>query len=377
MKTSAKTLEIPSLDGLRCAAILIVFASHVQMATDALRFIPGAFGVTLFFFLSGYLITTLLRLEIERTGTISIGFFYLRRSLRIFPTCYLVLALAAAYGWYSGALSPWWLLGQVVHLTNYQIISGGWLAPIAPNTDVYWSLAVEEHFYLAFPLLFLGLARVASRPACVAALLSLCALVLAWRGWLVFGLEVPYDRTYLGTDTRIDSILFGCVLALWGNPALDPTRIRESAWKYRLLPLSLLVLLLTLAIGDRILRQFAGYTIQGLCLVSLFVVAVRYPDWGPMRVLNYPVVQWLGRLSFAIYLVHPSMIHLSEYLVGKALTPLLPTAIVLTLSSAAFLYYAIERPLGRVRSRFNAVSRTAAATVGNSAGARPQGEGKA
>jgi len=346
---------IPSLDGLRCVAILPVFFSHALMAAQLPSFIPGNFGVTLFFFLSGYLITTLMRLEMERTGGVNLGLFYLRRALRIFPTCYLVLALAGLYGWYTGRMDSWWLLGQMFHLTNYQIIAGGWTAPIAPNTDVYWSLAVEEHFYLLFPAFFILLARVGrgGRPAAI--LLSLCVAVFLWRCWLIYGLGAPYDRTYVATDTRIDSILFGCALALWGNPALDPTRISERTWKRVLLPLSVLGILLTFVTGEREFRETFGYTLQCLCLFAIFIAAVRYPDWGPMRLLNLRAVRWIGALSFAIYLIHPSVLYFSKQVVGPSLPLLLPVATAITVAAAALLYYGIERPAGRLRRRFSAL----------------------
>lgn len=355
MKTAEQGTYIPSLDGLRCVAILLVFLSHVQNTAGMPRVIPGNFGVTLFFFLSGYLITTLLRQELERTGTVSFRLFYLRRVLRIFPTFYLVLGGAALYGWYIGTMDPWWLLGQVLQVTNYQIIAGGWTAPIAPNTEVYWSLAVEEHFYLVFPLVFLLLARYVPRGQRAAALLGLCALVFLWRCWLVFGTGSAPDRTYLATDTRIDSILFGCVLALWGNPVLDGTKVSESTWKHVLLPLSIAGLLLTFAVPHRGLRETFGYSLQGLCLYAVFVVAVRYPEWPIMRPLNHPVVRLLGAMSYAIYLIHPSALFVAEKLTGPKLVPLFFCATALTLAASAALYFGIERPIGRLRKKFSSV----------------------
>lgn len=355
MKTAEQGSYIPSLDGLRCVAILLVFLSHVQNTAGMPRVVPGNFGVTLFFFLSGYLITTLMRLELERTGRVDFKLFYLRRTLRIFPTFYLVLGGAAIYGWLADTMDPWWLLGQVLHLTNYQVIHGGWTAPIAPNTEVYWSLAVEEHFYLVFPLVFVLFARVLPSHRRPQALLALCALVFLWRCWLVFGTGSAPDRTYLATDTRIDSILFGCVLALWGNPALDKSRIAESTWKHVLLPLSIVGLLITFAVPHRGLRETFGYSLQGLCLYAVFVTAVRYPTWWLMRPLNHPVVQLLGAMSYAIYLIHPTALHLAEKLVGTSLVRLFPVATLLTLTSAAALYYGIERPVGRLRKKFSVV----------------------
>jgi peptidoglycan/LPS O-acetylase OafA/YrhL len=353
MKTTEQGTYIPSLDGLRFIAILLVFLSHVQNTAQMPRMVPGNFGVTLFFFLSGYLITTLMRTELERTGTVSFKLFYLRRTLRIFPTFYLVLGGAALYGWYVGTMDPWWLFGQALHITNYQVITGGWTAPIAPNTEVYWSLAVEEHFYLVFPMVFVLLARYVPRTKRAHALLGLCAIVLLWRCWLVYGTGSAPDRTYLATDTRIDSILFGCALALWGNPALDDSSISESTWKYVLLPLSVAGLLVSFAIPYRSFRETFGYSLQGICLFAVFTVAVRYPQWGVMRLLNQRHVRLLGAMSFAIYLIHPTALFVSERLVGTALLPLFATATALTLASSALLYYGIERPIGRLRKRLH------------------------
>ena len=348
----ARGLYIPSLDGLRCVAILLVFLSHAMMAAGVPRLVPGHFGVTLFFFLSGYLITTLLRLEIAQSGNVNIPLFFVRRALRIFPTFYLVLATTGLFGLYMGATDPWYLLAQALHTTNYLIILGGWLAPIAPYTDVYWSLAVEEHFYLAFPALFLLMSRRWPRREVAAWLLGVCGLVLLWRCILVFGYAVPYDRTYVATDTRIDAILFGCILALWGNPALDATRFTEATWKRLLFPLSVVGLLLSLGLGGREIRESLGYTVQALCLFPVFIVAVRYPEWGVMRLLNLRPVKWIGLLSYAIYLTHVSVLHVCKAVLGATLGPLTLSAAVLTLGVAALLYYGIERPVGRLRQRY-------------------------
>jgi peptidoglycan/LPS O-acetylase OafA/YrhL len=348
-------LHIASLDGLRCVAIAPVFVSHALMTAGIPSFVPGNFGVTLFFFLSGYLITTLLRIELERTGGIDFKRFYIRRALRIFPTCYLVLALAALYGWQQGSMDPWWLLGQVFQLTNYLLIAGTWTAPIAPYTDVFWSLAVEEHFYLVFPALFLLLARLRTNGQRAGFLIAACGAVFLWRCWLAFVAGAPDDRTYVATDTRIDSILFGCVLGVYANPALDPTRVPEGVWKKVLLPAGVVVLLLTFAAGSRSFRETFGYTLQGLCLFPVFIAAVRYPDWGPMRLLNRRPVQFIGLLSYAIYLVHPSMLHASREIAGGSLPLFFVLAVVLTFGAAAALYFGIERPVSRLRKRFRAL----------------------
>ena len=152
---------IPSLDGIRALAVGLVFAAHAGAGNIS----PGPLGVTIFFFLSGYLITTLLRMEFEKTGSISLRNFYLRRAFRILPPLYLVLA--AAYGLtLLGLLGAQKLrlgacLSQVFFFRDYQILSSGWDGSQTGRplgTGSLWSLAVEEHFYILFPLCYLVLA---------------------------------------------------------------------------------------------------------------------------------------------------------------------------------------------------------------------------
>ena len=133
--------HIPSLDGIRALSFLMVFVAHAGL--DAV--VPGGFGVTVFFFLSGYLITTLLRVEYDQFGTVSLKNFYLRRILRIWPAFYLVLLLAVALtmlGLVEGSLRVAPLAAQALNVGNYWIIYHG-VFGLPAGTGVYWSLAVE------------------------------------------------------------------------------------------------------------------------------------------------------------------------------------------------------------------------------------------
>jgi peptidoglycan/LPS O-acetylase OafA/YrhL len=348
--------HIPSLDGLRGASVLLVLSSHTLQAALLPDFIPGSFGVTVFFFLSGYLITTLLRVELEDSGAIAFGHFYLRRVLRIFPPFYLVLLLAALRGQYGIAIHTdndmeWsYVLGQALQLTNYLQIYGD-TEHLAPATNIFWSLAVEEHFYLLFPWAFLWLARIAQPRRRAAVLLAACALVLLWRCYLEFVLHASYNRTYCATDARIDSILFGCALAVFGNPVLDPTRISENAWKHWLLPLSLVGLALSFVISNASFQDTLRYTLQGVCLVGVFVVAIRYPAWGPVRLLNTKLLSWIGLISYSLYLVHLSVLKIVYTIWGHKLWVLLSVGWIASIGVSAAIYYVIERPAGRLRKR--------------------------
>jgi peptidoglycan/LPS O-acetylase OafA/YrhL len=347
--------HLPSLDGIRAASFLIVFAAHAGLD----RVVPGGFGVTVFFFLSGYLITTLLRVEHDAHGAISLRRFYLRRALRILPPFYLVLALAALaadLGLIAGGVSPRALLAQALHLANYWIVRAGYEGQPS-GTGVYWSLAVEEHFYLVFPCLYLALCRLVPggrRRALV--LFALCAGVLAWRCYLVFARSSPEDRTYVATDTRVDSILFGCALALSGNPALDgASRISEACWKRILLPAALALLLVTFVCRGRAFRETFRYSLQGVALIPVFVVALRYPGWGPCRVLNLRAMSFLGVLSYPLYLVH----HVLLGALGTALPAVrAPLALALSIGVAWTIHELVENPCARLRRRLEARARS-------------------
>jgi peptidoglycan/LPS O-acetylase OafA/YrhL len=356
--TSSTTKDgfyIPSLDGIRAAAVMLVFLAHAGLNER----VPGNFGVTVFFFLSGFLITTLLRLEFDKTGRISLRAFYLRRTLRILPPMYLVLGLASALvlvGALEGSLQLDAVLAQVFHLSNYYVIYDGWWDGRAPGTWIYWSLAVEEHFYLLFPLFYLLLRRfLPARRHQMLVLLGICAAVLAWRCGLVFLLHAWKERTYLATDTRVDSILFGCILAICGNPVLDRARAPGRWWTLFWLPLGVAGLLASFVIRDPRFQETFRYTLQGLALFPVFVVAIAYHDWAVFRVLNIGWVKFLGVLSYSLYLVHPTILFgLAQW---TAWHPVARGALALGLSvlvSAAICHF-VEKPCARLRKRLSRI----------------------
>ena len=345
--------HIPSLDGLRAISFLVVFAAHA----GANQFgIPGGFGVTVFFFLSGYLITTLLRLEFTNSGAVSLRDFYVRRLLRIFPPFYAILSLAlllTAAGVLPGRLEPLPVLAQIGHVTNYWAIAKGFDGqPL--GTGVYWSLAVEEHFYLVFPLLFLLLQRALPgrfrRQAQV--LLLLCAAVLAWRLYLVLGLGVPENRTYLASDTRVDSILFGCALALGANPMLDRPRLPAPWFRWLVLPAGAALLIFCFVYRAPWFRETLRYSLQGIGLTPIFIGAMREPGFLPFRLLNLRPVRRMGVLSYTLYLVHQVVLYSVERWQGRAPALLLAAlALLVSLLAAELVHRAIERPCARLRRR--------------------------
>jgi peptidoglycan/LPS O-acetylase OafA/YrhL len=356
-------LYIPSLDGLRAIAFLIVFVSHA-----GLEVVPSGFGVTVFFFLSGYLITTLMRVEHEKTGHVNLRHFYLRRALRILPPFYLVLACATALA-YLGCLgtdvklmtAP--IVSQALHYSNYRLAFHG-TDGMAPGTGVYWSLAVEEHFYLTFPIAFLALSRrnVAGRTKAFW-LWGACVAILVWRCALVLLTSATPERIFFCSDTRLDSIAFGCALGAWQNPVLDATdhwlggTAARGPW-LSLLGLGLLVA--TFLIRSPGFRETFRYTLQGLALTPIFIAAIRWPHWGLFRALNWRLLRFMGTLSYCLYLIHRVALEAVEHALGMHGIRRAAVALGISLLIAWVIHVFVERPCARLRRRLAAVNRSAA-----------------
>jgi peptidoglycan/LPS O-acetylase OafA/YrhL len=346
--------NIPSLDGIRALAVMIVFIGH----NDLGHIVPGGFGVTIFFFLSGYLITTLLRREYEKTGAINLRAFYLRRIYRIFPPLYLVLGILIALtlsGVIAQPMSAGGVLAQFAHLTNYYML----LAPsaegaaVVPFTGPMWSLAVEEHFYLLFPLTLILLWRRFSHRGVALMLGATCLAVLAWRALLVAMLANAADWTYYATDTRIDSLLFGCIMALWLNPVMDKSpAISHRAWT-AICAAAVLALLGSFLYRSPAFRDSLRYTIQGIALFPLFWCAVRYAGSPIFSWLNLRPVRALGLISYTLYLCHFAAIQLTGKLLGVSGLTRGLVAFAIAVAFSAACYLVIERRFALLRRQLH------------------------
>ena len=344
---------IPSLDGIRALAFSIVFLSHAGLGD----LIPGGFGVTIFFFLSGYLITTLLRKEFDQTRTIHLRQFYLRRVLRIFPPFYLtltILVIVTLAGLLPGELDMGSIAAQAAFLSNYYVLFAPSMPKWPAGTEVFWSLAVEEHFYLIFPFVAIVLLRKLSGRAQAVILGVACLGFLAWRCLLVYYFHAGEMRTYSSSDTRMDSILFGCLLALGSNPAIDAPLRLESRTKLAIYGGSLGLILFCLVYREPGFRETFRYSLQGLALLPLFYFATAEPDRPWFRWLNWRWVRFFGILSYSLYLIHFSALKLVPHVLPDLWPPLQAAlALALSFSYALGLYYAVERPLARLRKRLH------------------------
>jgi peptidoglycan/LPS O-acetylase OafA/YrhL len=347
--------RIPSLDGLRAVSFLLVFGGHAGY----FQILNGEFGVNVFFFLSGFLITTLMRVEYERSSAVDIPHFWLRRALRLLPAFYTVVlaaALVALALYPPGTVHANSMIAALLFYANYYSIYGG--SPEIPGIAVVWSLAMEEHFYLLFPLLYIAMQKWhLSRRAQAYVFWGLCLGILAWRCVLILNLHADNPRIYYATDTRVDSILFGCALAVWNNPALDkgdsvdPARPPDR-WKFLILPIALGALLWSFQLNWPMDPMRVRFSIQGIALTFVFIAAVRFYEWPPFRVLNWRPLVFIGALSYSLYLVHDVFLHVTTR-IWPQLHGWQRALIALAASFIASwaIYFSIEKPCASLRKR--------------------------
>jgi len=336
---------------------MLVFAEHAGFLRETF----GGLGVDTFFFLSGYLITTLLRVEYDTTGSVSIWRFLLRRALRVLPPLYVVaLACAAATLLFEppGTLHTPTLVSQLLLYFNYYSLHGPYRG--VPGLSVVWSLAIEEHFYLLFPILYLAIQPVLSRRRQAWLLWGLCAAILTWRLLLVLGMHADVRRIHPTTDTRMDSILFGCALAIWcsqwlpGRSHLNPA-VLPAQWRYGYLPAAVVALLICVMVKDPIFQMTLSFSIQGAALGVIFVAAIKFHDAEPFQFLNTRPVVFIGTISYSLYLVHAVLLDAVIRLYPSAHAwQRASIALALSLMASMLIYVAIEKPSGALRRKLKA-----------------------
>ena len=345
---------VGELDGIRAVAVSLVVVAHYGLGF----IVPGAFGVTLFFFLSGYLITTLFFAEYAAATAISVRRFYLRRWLRLTPPLLVFILLATVFHSVSrtsvggDAVPVGTTLAALLYYTNYYDLFWNIAADKIIPFGICWSLAVEEHFYLLWPwVLRAGIRHTRS---VFWAIVAVCAAVLAWRLIARYGLGLSSDYTYMATECRIDSILYGALLRLLFETQWAPAVVRFLRTPTCRIVAGLL-LLATFVIRDEGFRQTVRYSIQGIALMPIFTaVLVDDPRSLLRRVLSSAPAVLLGRLSYSIYLLHllartpGEVVFGGPYRAGSIISGLL-----FVLTAAYLIHVLIERPMARLRRRLH------------------------
>jgi peptidoglycan/LPS O-acetylase OafA/YrhL len=341
----------PGLDGLRALAVIGVFVYHARI-----DWMPGGFlGVDLFFVLSGYLITSLLLVEWEARNRIDLRRFWLRRARRLLPALVLVvlasLILAAIFARSDLAHTRSDAVSSLLYYTNWHLIIANhsyFVRMGAPSLLQHlWSLAVEEQFYLIWPLLlvpaliFVGRKRLPM--LVIAAIVGSAALM-----WTLYNPYADPSRVYYGTDTRAFLLLMGILLALvW--PAIE--RLRRAVPLLELLGIAALVgtVLLFLRMQDFDPTLYRGGDVAAAFCFAVLIAAVAHQRTGIGQALGIAPLRWLGERSYGIYLWHLPIVILLLGVNARPSPGLVLAAAVLVVAAAALSYRFVEDPIRRGR----------------------------
>lgn len=357
----------PELDGIRAIAIVSVLGGHStligsgadlmgpKLATGALGFHGGVFGVDIFFVLSGFLITTLLLQEYASWRQIDFKAFYIRRILRLSPAMLMTLAGCAVYlllsGGHSGNFDWWAILYSALYVSNFALIFGGLILGMLTPT---WSLSVEEQFYSIWPLIMSRLVT-ASRASVVKFILIAIVFTLGLRAVLHAAFWHFYAWPLFGAANhlifaRADGLLCGAMVAFvahWGwlpDPGRYATQIKATGW------FCALTLLAILHYGPGIQESglygasifYFFYAYVSVATALFIAVLLSAPPAPLLALLRWRPMVWIGKISYGLYLYHmPIFVLTPVALLGQIGS--VAFAVPLAFAVAALSFFGIEK----------------------------------
>jgi peptidoglycan/LPS O-acetylase OafA/YrhL len=377
----------PALDGIRAFAIIAVLFTHYNYKGEILLK-NGKLGVDAFFVLSGFLITTLLLVEYDRNGRIGLRRFYARRALRLLPLLGVILLVAIVVNLLTqphntpGRPDSGNILASAFYYANWwHFVHGSSAGFLSPT----WSLAIEEQFYLVWPIVLIGLLHLRVRRGMLLAItLGIAAASAIWRhhlvtatpsatfvdffrlltegrrvGFDVMPASIRADRVYFRSDTRADMLLIGCAAAialLWLGPRITPFA-RRVITIAGVVCGGIVLLFFSNLYSDRDSMLLRWGVVPFECAVAIVIAAVALSRRSPLaKFLALAPLVWIGRRSYGIYLIHLFVFQfLSRNVIDLGPLGSLVFSFAAVFALAALSYRYIESPALRLKDRFSAM----------------------
>ncbi len=373
---------LPGLDGLRALAIIGVLLYHA-----GIDWLPGGFlGVDVFFVISGFLITSLILEEYDRSGRIDFKRFYLGRARRLLPAVVVLLIVVgiAVLFFYQDALSAFRqdALATLFYVNNwwYVLVDQSYFESMGrpPLLKHLWSLSVEEQFYLIWPVVALLLVRSGGRPLVRRVALLLAVASTVWMAIIAIRNGYPVDadpsRAYFGTDSHSMGLLVGAALATVWRPGRLSTHIPRGAQAIvtgtGIVALAV-VIAFYLFVGEFTPWLYRGGFLALAFFTTVLIAAVTHPASVLGPALGVGVLRYLGRRSYGIYLWHWPIFMVTRPGIDVSWSEPVAFAVrlALTLGVAELSYRLVEMPirrgaLGRAWKAFRSGSRTGLRTLG-------------
>lgn len=329
--------HIPTLDGWRAVAVLLVIGGHSsrmlresdsQIGNLAARFFAhGGFGVDVFFAISGFLIVTLLLRE-KMAQPIDLPGFYKRRAFRILPpiVAYMGVIIAMAFAGLI-PLEPREVAAVFGFYRNY--ISGNWY------TGHFWSLAIEEHFYLVVPLV-IALCKI-KRAIAIAGMAAIACIVIRTVEWSLF----PDWKVEFRTESRFDALMFGSLFAMLAHAQSSRSWMTKRLTGWVALGTLAMAIVLLVAIPVMPVRR----TVVAIALPVILGYSILRPRELLGRFLELPWLRYVGRISYSLYIWQ--MLFFMPYAPDMPRVQSFPIALIGTVLCALASYYFVERPAMR------------------------------
>src|SRR4051812_8570064 len=342
--------RIPSLDGLRAVAVLLVIFNHLGVPHA-----PEGRGVLIFFVLSGFLITWTLLRESESCGNVSIRDFYIRRGLRIFPAFYIFAILHLAVTWLMhGKLSA----SAWADYTSAFFYIGNYRHAISPHLHQYlghtWALSVEEQFYLLWPWLFSFFQKDLRRLTHI--LITIIVAADIYRMVLFFEFHVPRTWLNFAFDSRMDHLLVGCLLAVMLKHG-----VLSQFWEFMNSRIWISLVIFGLIVASIALDAHYGlaykygvaFAIDPLLTAILLVQVIVFANTWAWGWLNWSVTRHVGRISYSMFLYQGVTNYWAVHIFkDRSRFVVVAAALAMILLLGSMSYYAVELSFLRLKAKF-------------------------
>jgi peptidoglycan/LPS O-acetylase OafA/YrhL len=344
---------MPALDGIRAVSILGIMANHGGFAWAA----GGVISVNVFFVLSGFLITMLLMKEWTRSGKIRLRAFWARRARRLLPALFVLLGGIGLYALFFAQDGTQSLLrgdglATLFYVANWhQILSGqSYFAQVsAPSPLLHtWTLAIEEQFYLVWPLVVVGVLKLTRSPRALLVVAIVGVLASATEMALLFHAGQDPSRIYYGTDTRAQDILTGAAMGilLYGRPVATGRRAKTAFSALAVVAAAVFLVEWIRINSSPNITYRAGFLVADVMVALVICGVTLAPAGWPARVLGFGPLAYVGRISYGLYLWHwPVFLVLDQARTGLVGYPLFALRLVVTFAVAVVSWYVVETPI--------------------------------
>jgi peptidoglycan/LPS O-acetylase OafA/YrhL len=350
------TTRFQHVDLLRALAVSLVVFAHAGFATV----VPGGTGVTIFFSISGFIITNLVLRELDRTGSFRIDHFYARRALKIIPP-FIVLSAVPTLLWaFSHQFELSAFASQVFFVFNWWVLFGSGHG-VPSGSNVLWSLAVEEQFYIVLALVWFVGVRMRD-PRKLIAWVATAALAISTALRLVLAVDPDNtSRIYFGTDTRMDGLALGMLSAVllthWERGGTQLRPLRTFLASPVAIPAAVAAGILTLEVHNPFFQNTSRYTLQSLatCTVLLagFQVSRSRAHIALARIARSRVVVFVGIASYSTYLFNLTLVKALQDKTSSSRLVVTISALILCNLVGLLSWRWLERPFERVRARLS------------------------